>query len=80
MTASLAPHPLLIPPVLAKEIGLHEAVILQQINSRLETPITTIYKSNITFISLGLDLISSCQKHYKIRLSHFLQKSWSKQL
>ncbi|WP_052672519.1 hypothetical protein [Aliterella atlantica] len=32
MTTSLAPHPLLIPPDLAKEIGLHEAVILQQIH------------------------------------------------
>ncbi len=32
MTTSLAPHPLLIPPELAKEIGLHEAVILQQIH------------------------------------------------
>jgi len=33
MTTSLAPHPLLISPALAKEIGLHEAVILQQILS-----------------------------------------------
>ena len=49
MTTSFAPHPLLIPPALAKEVGLHEAVILQQIHSRLETPITTILKSNITF-------------------------------
>jgi hypothetical protein len=78
MTTSLAPHPLLIPPALAKEIGLHEAVILQQIHSRLETPITTIQKSNITFLNFGLNLISKCQKHYKIRLSHFLQLSWSK--
>ena len=78
MTRSLPPHPLLIPPALAKEIGLHEAVILQQIHSRLETPITTIQKSNITFLNLGLDLISSCQKHYKIRLSRLLQLSWSK--
>jgi hypothetical protein len=30
------PHPLLIPPDLAKEIGLHEAVILQQIHYWLE--------------------------------------------
>ncbi len=36
MTTSLAPHPLLIPPDLAKEIGLHEAVILQQIHYWLE--------------------------------------------
>ena len=36
MTISLAPHPLLIPPALAKEIGLHEAVILQQIHYWLE--------------------------------------------
>ncbi len=36
MTTSLAPHPLLIPPALAKEIGLHEAVILQQIHYWLE--------------------------------------------
>ena len=36
MTTSLAPHPLLIPPALAKEIGLHEAVILQQIHYCLE--------------------------------------------
>ena len=36
MTASLAPYPLLIPPALAKEIGLHEAVILQQIHYWLE--------------------------------------------
>ncbi len=36
MTTSLAPHPLLIPPELAKEIGLHEAVILQQIHYWLE--------------------------------------------
>ena len=49
MTTSFAPHPLLIPPALAKEVGLHEAVILQQIQSRLETPITTSLKSNITF-------------------------------
>ena len=78
MTTSLAPHPLLIPPALAKEIGLHEAVILQQIHSWLETPITTIQKSNITFSGLGLDLISSYQKHYRIRISRFIQKSWSK--
>ncbi len=36
MTTSLAPHPLLIPPDLAKEIGLHEAVILQQMHYWLE--------------------------------------------
>ncbi|WP_052672542.1 hypothetical protein [Aliterella atlantica] len=36
MTTSLAPHPLLLPPDLAKEIGLHEAVILQQIHYWLE--------------------------------------------
>ena len=36
MTASLAPYPLLIPPALAKEIGVHEAVILQQIHYWLE--------------------------------------------
>ncbi len=36
MTTSLAPYPLLIPPDLAKEIGLHEAVILQQIHYWLE--------------------------------------------
>ncbi len=36
MTTSLAPHPLLIPPALAKEIGLHEAVILQQMHYWLE--------------------------------------------
>ena len=36
MSTSLAPHPLLIPPALAKEIGLHEAVILQQIHYWLE--------------------------------------------
>jgi hypothetical protein len=36
MPTSLAPHPLLIPPDLAKEIGLHEAVILQQIHYWLE--------------------------------------------
>ncbi|PSB28841.1 hypothetical protein [Chlorogloea sp. CCALA 695] len=78
MTTSLAPHPLLIPPALAKEIGLHEAVILQQIHSRLETPITTIQKSNITFKNLGLDLTSNYQKRYIIRLSRFLQLSWSK--
>ncbi len=36
MTTSLAPHPLLIPPALAKEIGLHEAVILQQVHYWLE--------------------------------------------
>ncbi|WP_009630449.1 hypothetical protein [Synechocystis sp. PCC 7509] len=35
-TTSLALHPLLIPPDLAKEIGLHEAVILQQIHYWLE--------------------------------------------
>ncbi|PSB27729.1 hypothetical protein [Chlorogloea sp. CCALA 695] len=36
MTTSLAPHPLLISPALAKEIGLHEAVILQQVHYWLE--------------------------------------------
>lgn len=36
MTTSLAPHPLLLPPDLAKEIGLHEAVILQQMHYWLE--------------------------------------------
>lgn len=36
MTISLAPHPLLLPPDFAKEIGLHEAVILQQMHYWLE--------------------------------------------